>query len=172
MMFPAAIGFFIIPFVALALRWVQALSKSQRAAALALGIDIEPSVSRDLASELWRLHGVRDGIERAFDLGRIDDPEANRWHRIARNRYWLLMTAVTFSGPPLLLSLLVGAQGSIVTAMPAIPMSLVTWAVAVGVAGYLLRGDAPLQPGRQLRILGAIAVADVLALLAPFTLPH
>ena len=167
MMFPAAIGFFIIPIMALGLLWVQALSNSQRAAARALGIDIEPSVSRDLASEQWRLYWVRDGIERAIEVGRVDDPEANRWHRIARNRYWLLMTAVTFSGPPLVLSLLVGAQGSIVTAIPAIPMSLVTWAVAVGVAGFLLRGDTPLQPGRLLRILGAIAVADGLALVAP-----
>ena len=165
MWFPVAGVFFAVAFVILAGRWAQALQRSHRLAATSLGIDYDRTDVGTL-SEAGRLYRVDGYLEQELDLGRVGDPEAERWHRIARNRWWLLMIAVGFSGPGLVVSIVVEAQGTRIPVMPALPITIATWAVAVAVAGRILRADTPMDARRLFSWLGAIAAAGGFVLVA------
>lgn len=172
MTFPIMAVSFLLVCGLLAGRWASALQKAHHIAAISLGLNDELNEPGIPVSGLLRLYALDGWLEQQFSLGLVSDPEAETWRRVARNRWWLLLVSVTFSAPPLLLSLVVGAQGSRVPALPALPIAILAWLAATAVASFLLRGDSRHDPRRLLMILGLVAACNGIVLAAAIVLPR
>ena len=171
MTFPIVAVSFLLVCVLFVGRWASALQKAHHLAATSLGLNDRLDEHGNPASGLLRLYALDGWLEQQFSLGLVNDPEAETWRRVARNRWWLLLVAVTFSTPPLLLSLVVGAQGSRLPAVPTLPIAILVWVVATLVASFLLRGVSQHDPRRLLTILGLVAACGGISLAAAITLP-